>query len=493
MNKSLSRIVVFGLYSVIIFSALAQGVVDPWSEIILELSIVALASIWALKMFLAKSFSVTIPSIAWPVGSLILFGAYQTLSRFDAAGNRRSISMDVEATRGTVLCLIGLLAILLLSANFLTKQERLINFAKFLTFFGLALATAALAQHFAAGEYSYWPWPIKNDSSFGPFVNRDHFAAYIELLIAAPLALIVSRQVKGEKSLPYAAAAVVMGIAAIFTLSRGGMLSLFAQLMFLTVFGIRWNARNSKSNSEHSLRTRRSHRSKQGGQAIETLAIGLILASITVGILWLGAEPILNRISTGDASHGDLDRVQSFQSVRGAIWHDAWRLIKEKPWTGAGLGAFETAYPNYAFDNGAGGVVAQAHNDYLQILADAGVVGGVIALWFLLLLGRGFVLGLNHPDPSSAAMALAGGTALFGLLIHSLFDFGLQLPSHALLFLSISAIVVQIGATVKAPRRERRRVSKSQTRKTGSITSPPSSVDIESPTTTPSFGREAMR
>jgi O-antigen ligase len=492
MTHSLNRTIVIGLYAVIIFAALAQGVVEPWSELIFELSVTALVVLWAVKLFVSRSASATIPSIAWPMLALIIFGICQTLGGYDAGGNRRSISMDVEATKGTVLCLISLLACMLLAANFLSKQERFAGLTKFLTIFGFALATAALAQHFSGSEYSYWPWPIKNASSFGPFVNRDHFAAYLELLIAAPVVMIVTRRVQGEKTLPYATATIIMGVAAIFTLSRGGMVSLFAQLMFIMVFGIDRRAKAAKaglSEDSYAGHRKNSPKSAPGRQALETLAIGLILASIVAGVLWLGAEPVLNRIVTGDATSADLSRTQSFQNVRGAIWQDTWRLIKANPWMGAGLGAYETAYPIHALDDGSGGIVAQAHNDYLQILADGGVIGGVIALWFLFMLGRGFVRGLQHRDPDMATMALIGGSALFGLLVHSLFDFGLQLPSHAVLFLSISAVVVQIGATASAPHGVRRRARQGHHHAAGPIII--SNSHEPSPTGS-NFGGEAM-
>jgi hypothetical protein len=50
-----------------------------------------------------------------------------------------------------------------------------------------------------------------------------------------------------------------------------------------------------------------------------------------------------------------------------------------------------------------------------------------------------------------AAIALGGGAGIFGLLVHSLFDFNLHLPSHAMVFLLLSVIISHIGATVDQP------------------------------------------
>jgi O-antigen ligase len=122
-------------------------------------------------------------------------------------------------------------------------------------------------------------------------------------------------------------------------------------------------------------------------------------------------------------------------------------MIQANPFFGVGLGAYETAFSIYTRSDGSI-KVPQAHNDYLQVVADCGIVGGVIALWFIVLLFRAVSRGIKSSDPLQAGLALGGGAGIFALLVHSLFDFNLQLPSNALLFLLLSAVVAQIGAAV---------------------------------------------
>jgi O-antigen ligase len=184
---------------------------------------------------------------------------------------------------------------------------------------------------------------------------------------------------------------------------------------------------------------------------IDAAIVAAILTAIVAGVIWIGAEPIINRIATGNAGSSDLSKAQAFHNVRGAIWQDTWRMIRENPVSGVGLGAYESAYPVFAWDHGVEGIVAQAHNDYLQILADGGLVGGALALWFLVTVFGALARGVRQRDPLSAGIALGAGAGVFGLLVHSLFDFGLQLPSHAVLFLSLSALVSSVGATVREP------------------------------------------
>ena len=142
---------------------------------------------------------------------------------------------------------------------------------------------------------------------------------------------------------------------------------------------------------------------------------------------------------------------RSFYEARGLLWQETWRVFRAHPLAGAGLGAYETAYPIYSGDKGLGGIVAQAHNDYLQVLADAGILGGALALAFLVLLARAWLRAILHADSLIAGVALGCGAGVFGLLVHSLFDFGLQLPSHAVLFLVLSAVVARLGATAENP------------------------------------------
>ena len=443
MNIALDRSIAAGLIVVIVFAALAHGVVEPWSVLLFQLMSAALVLLWAVKVFVERRLEMIIPRTAWPLICLIFFGLAQSLAWYDGAGHRRSLSLDVDATRGTVMMLCCLLVCCLLAANFLTSRERLRMFARVATIYGLALAFLALVQHFAGGEYTYWPWPLRAGATFGPFVNRDHFAAYTELLVAMPVALIVKRYVRSEKALLYGVAAMIMGVAMIFTLSRGGMISLFAELMFIAALGIKRSSRLPNGFGQG--------RAEKGRRAMEVVIVAAILVAVVSGVVWLGAEPVINRIATGNPDSSDLSRIQSFHSVRGAIWQDTWRMIRENPITGVGLGAYETAYPIYAWDKGMDAITAQAHNDYLQILSDAGLIGGALALWFLVAALGATIRGASLRDPLLSGVALGSGAGVFGLLVHSLFDFGLQSPSHAVLFLSLSAVASHIGAMAEEP------------------------------------------
>jgi O-antigen ligase len=439
MSDLLDSAIAVSLILIVAFAVLAHGVVEPWSIFVLELAAAVLVLVWMSKAVADRNLTLVIPQTIWPLAALVLLGSVQSVAWNDGAGVRQSLSFDVENTRGTVLVLCSLLALSVLAANFLTGARRLLMSIKFFTFFGAALGVFGLAQYFSGSSSIYWLRPA-GSSAFGPFFNRDHFAGYMELLIAIPVALIATRHVQGEKRLVYGIAAIFMGVAAIFTLSRGGMISIIAEMLFIAATSFRRNHIITGAGGRGKAR-----------MAAGVAAVGAILAAIVIGVIWMGAEPVINRLATGDPNSSDLSKTQTFYSVRGEIWENTWTMIRHNPLTGVGLGAYETAYPIYSRENGTQGVTAEAHNDYLQILADAGVIGAAFALWFILTLFRAIARGARSPDPLTAAVAIGGGAGLFGLLVHSVFDFNLHLPSHAMTFLLLSMMISQVGTTVDEP------------------------------------------
>jgi O-antigen ligase len=409
--------------------------------------VVGLAWIWAGKAFYERQLTIMLPQPLWPLVALIGLGLVQSIAFDDQTGVRHSLSMDVEATRATVMMLCCLLVCALLASNFLTSRESFERLARWLTFFGWGLAVFALIQHFTWNGKFYWIRPIEADAPFGPFINRNHFAGYMELLLPWPVALMLARRKQRWEQMFYAFTAAWMGLAVVMSLSRGGMISLIAELIFIGALSMRVGKHTPEINP-------RPNR-KLGGRLVRIGAVAAVMLTIAWGVLWLGAERVINRLATGQDTEGSAPAsVQTFASSRGDLWRDGWAVFRAHPLIGVGLGAFETAYPIYGQDAEQARITAQAHNDYLQMLTDVGVVGGLLVLWFILMTGWAVWRGLRSRDPFLSAVTLACGAGIFGLLVHSLFDFNLQLPSHALLFLIFASIVWQIGTGVLPTRQD---------------------------------------
>lgn len=447
MGAALDQIISLGLILILIFTALAFGTVEPWSLALFELSILILLLLWMVKAAVDGQLVVLLPSVAWPLLALLGLGVVQSLVISGPDGQTHSLSLDVEATRLTVLTLLCVISALLLFINFLARTDQVEKVGHFLVFYGLLFSVFGLAQHFSWNGKFFWTveptYPLS--APFGSFVNHSHFAGYVEMMTPFPLAMILFKSVRKEARFFYGFAVIVMGVATVISLSRGGMVSLFAGLLFVLV------------SSLLALTSRPGHLRQTSHRPIAALASrvgvgGFVLLMIIGGIFWVGADPVIERVAitklSGEAGHGE----QTLYSSRGFIWQDTWKMITAYPLTGVGLGAYTTIYPQYSRRDSGTLIIAQSHNDYLQILADAGVVGGVLALWFIGLLARSFVSGVQHPDPRLAALAMGAGGGIFAMLVHSVFDFNLQLPSNELMFLLLAAIVSTIGVAARRQR-----------------------------------------
>ena len=445
MGAALEKIISVTLIVLLVATTLAFGTVEAWSVALFELVMTVLLVLWAGKAVLDERLVILIPSVAAPVFGLLLVGLIQSVAWADAEGQWQSLSLDVEATRLRTLLLFYLLAALLLFANFLTKRDRIEQVGRFLAFYGLLFAVVSVAQHFSWNGKFFWFFEPTSprDAPFGPFVNRNHFAGYVEMLMPVPLAMVLLKSVQRDARMFYGFVAVVLGVAAVVSLSRGGLVSMFSSAVFVVTVSL-WAAQKRRSRAGQSNDNPRAQVAYRVGAGV------FVLLTIVGGILWVGADPVLDRLAksqlTGEAEAGR----HTLYEGRGYIWAGTLEMIAARPVLGSGLGAFQTAFTRFSRSDSANTPAAEAHNDYLQILADAGLVGGGLAVWFLIVFLRSFFRGVQHPDPALAALALGAGGGVFALLVHSFFDFNLQLPSNALLFLLLAAIVSVIGTPARS-------------------------------------------
>ena len=442
-HDRLGKTIAVGLMIAVVFTALAFGAVEPWSMFLFEIIVLALIALWAARAVLNKRLKVRLPDAALPVAALVLFGLIQSVAIPDNTGRWMSLSMDAGATRMTVIALVFMLASFVLISNTFTTRKRMSVLSGFLVIYGLAMAIFALVQHFTWDGRFYWLRPTLATSPFGPFANHNHFAGYMELLIPLPVALVIAREGRGEIRLLYLFAAAMMGVAAVASLSRGGMISIAAGMMFIALLSVR--LRREKQLSRVTMFF---------SQAVVVIAIMSVIAA---GIFWIGADQVIKRVTQGQAADSATGR-ETFLSSRGWIWRDTFSMIRANPILGVGLGAYETAFPIYSESDGSLRV-PQAHNEYLQIAADAGIVGVLIALWFIVAIFRTVSRGVRSRDPLLAGLALGSGGGIFAMLVHSMFDYNLQIPSNALLFLLLVAVASNVAAAVPNERLAREKMS----------------------------------
>jgi O-antigen ligase len=208
--------------------------------------------------------------------------------------------------------------------------------------------------------------------------------------------------------------------------SRGGMLAILAELIFLSALLVK---------QKRSLRT--------------AIGVGVFLA-IVVGLLtWVGGAELSKRIATVGPSH-----IEISGDVRAYINRDGFKMFLKKPVLGWGLGTFPIVYPQFRnfYTNF---FVNEAHNDYLQLLVEAGLLGFGTMLWFLVTLYTRALKKIgNWTGEISGAVTLACVLGLTGILVHSVVDFNLQIPANAALFYVLCTIAA--GEPFAQPARKRR-------------------------------------
>lgn len=447
MNHHLNKTISWGLLAAVVFTGLAFGAVEPWSIFVFEVIILALLLFWGMKVLRDGRLELTVPAIALPVAALLAVGLIQSIALTRSDGSWVSLSMNVGYTRSAVTVLAFLLIALVIASNFFVSRERLALVGHFLVVYGLALAIFALVQHFTWSGRFYWIRPTLATNPFGPFANHNHFAGYMELLIPLPIALVLTRAVGREMRVLYGFAAAIMGLAMVVSLSRGGLISLAAMLMFLVLVSIRvpriWRLERGRREFLEADRKGPGAVGRFRAVASQVIVVSAIVAVIGAGVLWIGADPVIQRVTQGQPVEGSPQ--ETFSSSRGWIWRDTISMIRANPLLGVGLGAYVTAFNLYTTSDGSL-KVPQAHNDYLQIVADGGIVGGLIALWFVVVVFRVVARGLKSRDHMLSGLALGSSAGIVGILVHSLFDFNLQIPSNALLFLILAAVASNVAA-----------------------------------------------
>lgn len=448
MSEFLNKAIAVGMLVAVIFTALAFGSNEPWSVGLFQLMITLLLLLWIIKSVADRRVKIIVPALALPIAGLFVLGLAQSIAYTGSDGQIRSLSMDVEATRGATLMLFFLLASFIIVRNFFVTRERLGAMANVLIVYGLAMSVFALMQYFTWDGRIYWTRPTPWGIAFGPFVNRNHYAGYMEMLAPLPLALILARGVRKESWVFYGFAAAIMSISVFVSLSRGGMVSVIAGTAFVVVMSSRLvrKRREARMNDE-SKGAKRYVIDPPPSRLKKAATVFALALAIVAGIFWIGAEGLINRASQSIDQMKGGDDQQAALFARQEIWKDTLKMFKASPVLGVGLGAYETVFPIYARHDGMF-VVNYAHNDYLQALSDGGIVGFVLALLFLVLLFRAVARSMKGSDPMLAGLALGCGAGVFSLLVHSMFDFNLQIPSNALLFLFLSAVLSRIAASV---------------------------------------------
>ena len=413
------RFLRLGICTLVAFGILSHGAVEEWARAVLETGTGLLFLAWAVHEYYSDREIVVSPLLA-PLLAICSVALGQILFHATASPYLTWLELQLILTYSILLFLA--------SQAFRTADDWR-GFVWFAMFFGFLVAIFGILQHLTFNGKLYWFREMRYGGiPFGPYVNRNHFAGFAELVIPVSLVPLVLGKVRRERWLAVAICALLPIAALLLSASRGGILSFAAEIGVLILL----------------ILLRRA-----GGRHV--LAGGMVLLVAFMLVSWLGVRQILDRFSS-------MQSLEVTVGKRASMRHDTLHIFRDHLWIGTGLGSLPVVFPAYEtlYD---GKVVNHAHNDYLEMLADTGLVGGACCAWFL---GALFFYSLRQllvSDTSFAAsLHLSGLVGCCGVLVHSLVDFNLHMPGNALLFLLMAHL-----ATAQIPKPPAKRHSRHRT------------------------------
>ena len=439
----IAKVIVVLICAIPVIATLAYGAVDSWTFGLLSIPVAMIAILWSAHAWTSGEFPYNTSKLQLPILGLIVLGGIQLLplgsrdSSLLTAPVLQSLTMDPYATRLFVIKLLMYFVFFAAALVYIQGGKRANRTAIFLVTFGTLMAFFGILQRLATPDSIYGMRPTPQAIPFGTFVNQHHFAALMEMMSGLTLGLLFGGGVTRERKLLFGMAAAIMGIAIVFTGSRGGLVSYLGVIAFAAVASF-----GSVSDANHVGRDSRSRMRRN--LLVMTGAGGLILL-VLGSVLFLGGESSLLR-GMGLQNQSDVT------SGRAHFWGIALQIFLANPIIGSGFDSFGVAFTRYDTWNGQFRV-EQAHNDYLQTLADGGILGfACVAAFIVILVKKGIAAVSRKTSDMHRSVSIGALAGCFGILIHSFFDFPLRTPANAFFFLLFVVLAVGHSASSKRSR-----------------------------------------
>ena len=392
---------------------LAFGAVIPVAWVALGLIASVALFLWALGSVQLGRIKPLWSPLYIPLGLFFLLAAAQSAAR---------LTLDTSETRQALVLLASDLIFFFLAVQLLggARSSALQPFGMAVLIFAGCLGLFAILQSASGAQRIYGLFETPNSAMFGPYVDRDHFAGLMEMLLPVAIFYIAGRH--GRLSLEgsvWRVSAVVLALAALLLSgSRAGLLALAAEMVIATVVLRR-----------AALRTGQKRR----------LATAAGLALVAGAILFAYMDPGWVAKKLGSVAYVDKTWAE-WASDRKTMASDALHMWHEHPWLGVGIGDFETAYPRYqSFPTDQW--IDHAHNDYAEAAAETGVVGALLILATVALFLYLAFRNVSHLFGSNAGwVRLGAALGCCGLLVHSMADFNLHIPANAAWFAVLAGI-----------------------------------------------------
>jgi tetratricopeptide (TPR) repeat protein len=441
--------------ALLIFAPLAFGTVENWSFLVLETCtaaafILAAACPWSKKIRAAPGMLpllllqglILLQLVPLPPGlvetvSPAAFAVYASLPATGSDTGFIPLTLNPRATLLSFLTLSAFILFYLLTVQHLARAARLQKAAAVVAVLGPLIAIEAILQKLVGSGTIYWIRDAPaNASPVGPWVYSNHFAGYMEMVFPLVVALFLYNrpQVRydttfrdrvltlftmpgANRYLLLATGAVLMAVSILLSLSRAGIITLCLAFFFFVIF------------------TAGITRDRRSQWAV------LITASVMLIFTWLGWQPLIDEF-------GKLWGAQGLNtSGRLPVYLDTLEMAGDFPLIGAGAGTFLHVYPAFRSVSG-NAIFDHAHSDYLEILAETGAAGFLLAAWFVAAVFLHVLRRLRQRrERYSILLAAAALTGMLALLFHSLVDFQVSNGANGLYFFFLCGLAVSAANT----------------------------------------------
>ena len=395
-----------GIIFLLIFTPMALGTVQPWAIFIMRATVILLLGIWLLKIALQGRFTFRHTSLDIPL--LIFLGV--TLISTLWVSNYKRISWEYFSYFATA---IGLFFII---TNNITKESQIKRIITALILVNFIIGVYGILQFLNIVSLTPQAAPLRISSTY---YNSNHYAGYLVMVLPVSIGLFLYTM-SIWKTLGLGILVIILGINLALSYSWGEVAFLFSLIVLLSL-------------SLWALEKKRV--------IIKTAIIGMVIVLISLGGMFLKG-PQLPQDYLSQRFDALLNL--SYGSIVGRIstYKYTLKIVFDHPLLGTGPGTFPDVFPRYRPVQGWHAFINYAHNDYLQIASEIGIIGLVsFFLIIITLLSQGFSA-ISSSKGWIKALYIGILSGLFGILLHGIFDGNLTIiPANILHFYLLSAIL----------------------------------------------------
>lgn len=395
---------------ILIYAPIAIGAVLPMDFLLLEAMLVGVLALWALRIVVKPEPRLLWTPVCWGILAFLTYAAV------------RYLNSDIEyVARSELIQIIFYSALFFAILNNLHRRRAVSIILFTLLGLGTLISIYAIYQYMTrSGWVLIYPKPAQYAGrASGTYICPNHFAGLLAMLLPLGMSLLLSARVNHITRILIGYAVLMMTAGLVTTASRAGWLAAAFGVFFVVIV---------------LLHKRRFW-----------LPVTVAVILLVFGGFYLYSHNLVAKRRVQENRLLVPDENRRILYWRGAI--DVW---KQSPWIGAGAGHYDYRYRQVRQPtNVAQGRPGWAHNDYLNTLADYGIIGlGII----FVILGTIVYTGLSgwrsvkrrieegrSSKKGAFVLGLAGGLA--GIAVHSFFDFNMHIPANAIIAITFAALL----------------------------------------------------